>query len=638
MIHLSRRLTLNALLLGTLAGGGLAWPALAQEAAEAETPEAAAEGETLITSSYFSTWGEVKYDAPFAHLDYVNPEAPKGGTITISANGTFDSLMPYATLSGTPGALSSITSETLMVGTADDVSGQYCLLCTTIEYPQNQDYVIFHLRDDVTFSDGTPMTAEDVAFSFNLLLEQATPSFREAVSKRVDKVEATGPLTVRYDFNPDVPRKALISQAGNTPVFSKAWFEETGTRLDEASYNVPLGTGPYMLGDYKPGEWIEYRRNPDYWGITQPLKVGTENFDTIRVEYFADTSAAFEAFKAGDITFRQENSSLNWATAYDFPALDRGDVIKEELADGSLPPATGFVFNIREDKFDDPRIRDAIALMYNFSWTNDNLQYGLFAQRESFWENPELKAVGLPQGRELEILESVKDDLPEAIFTEEVRMPHSSGDRALDRGNLRKALALFAEAGYEPDDTGMLRNADGMTFDLEFLSGYQGYDRIINPYIENLKALGVNAKYTRVDPNQYQARTQNFDYDMIIDGYNNGLEEGTGLMQRYGSSGTEDIFNPSGFASPATDKIIDTIIQAQTYDEMAAGVRALDRVMRYEFFIVPTWFNNKFLVAYYAMFEHPPEAQMPPYALGYLDFWWYNADKAAELKAAGAIR
>ena len=326
-----------------------------------------------------------------------------------------------------------------------------------------------------------------------------------------------------------------------------------------------------MFAAYKAGEWVEYTRNPDYWGKDLPLKIGTENFDKIRVLYFGDTIAAFEAFKSGEITFRQENSSLNWATGYDFPALDKGWVNKAELPDGSLPGASGMVFNLRREKLQDINVRRALGLMFNFTWTNDTLQYGLFAQRESFWENEALKAVGLPEGRELEMLDEVKDLLPPEIFTEEAVLPHTSGERSLDRKNLRKALALMEEAGYAPGDGGKLRDKAGKVLEIEFLSDNPSLDRLLIPYVENLVALGVDARYNRVDPSQYQARTQSFDYDLIFAGYSNGLEEGQGLGQRYGSDSANDIFNPAGYGTEAVDKLIDMVIKSETYDDMAAG-------------------------------------------------------------------
>ncbi len=608
----------------------------AQETAPAADAGATpAVGEKIIRSHGFSNFGDLKYPADFAHLDYVNPDAPKGGEISIFASGTFDSMNHY-TREGRAGALSTIMTESLLADVDDEVSSAYCLLCESLEYPESQDWVIFHMRKDAKFSDGTPVTAQDVVFSHFLLLDQGLPSYAEAVRATIPKAEALDDYPVKSTFADGVPRKDLILQAGGVPVWSKAWYDKTGARLDKSSMQIGPGSGPYMLDSYDINRRIVYRRNPDYWGKDLPLMKGRSNFDTIRVEYFGDTSAAFEGFKAGEFTFRVENSSVSWATGYNFPAMAKGWVAKVELPNGNLPNASGFVLNLRRPQFQDLRVRQAIALMYNFTWTNDTLQYGLFKQRESFWQGSALEAKGVPEGKELADLETVKDKLDDpAILTEPPFVPHESGKQQLDRRNLRQALALMQEAGWIPDASGRLMK-DGQTLKLEFLTEDPVMDRFIIPYVENLKRLGVDATFSRVDPAQYTNRERAFDWDMIFDSYNTGLEEGTGLTQRFGTDGLGDVFNPAGYATPAVDALAKTVVDAKSYDDMAAGVRAIDRIMRHDLFMVPTWYNPNYWVAYYDMFEHPDP--LPPYALGYLDFWWFNADKAAALKSAGAIR
>jgi microcin C transport system substrate-binding protein len=615
------------------------WPALVTASILAMgalwATQTRAQDEATITSHGYSTFGELKYPADFPHLEYVNPDAPKGGTISISAQGTFDSFNPYSR-EGRAGALSTVGYESLLIGVADEVSAEYCLLCTHLEYPESEDWVIFHMRPEARFSDGTPVTAHDVVFSHYLLLEQGLPSYAQAVGELIPKVEALDDYTVKFTFGEDVPRKNLINQAGGTPVWSKAWYESTGARLDESRLEISPGSGPYMLDSFDINRSITYRRNPDYWGNDLPINQGRNNFDVIRVEYFADATAAFEAFKAGEFTFRQENSSLQWATQYDFPSLNAGHVVKVELPNGNLPAATGFVLNLRRPDLQDVRVRQALALMFNFTWTNETLQYGLFEQRESFWQNSALAAQGVPEGRELELLQTVADLIDPSILTEPVTVPHTSGENQLDRSNLRAAIALMEEAGWEVGDDGLLRNAEGRVFSLEFLADNPTLDRIILPYVDNLQRLGVRANYNRVDPAQYTNRERDFDWDMILDGYNNGLEEGIGLGQRFGSDGLGDLFNPAGYASDAVDQLIERVIEADSFDEMAAGVRAIDRIMRREVFIIPTWYNPNYWVAYFDMFEHPET--LPPYSLGHLDFWWFNQEKYEALVAAGALR
>jgi microcin C transport system substrate-binding protein len=612
-----------------LAGVGL----LAGAALWATDLAAESHGSTIVSHGY-SSYGQLKYGPDFAHLDYVNPDAPKGGEISIWAQGTFDTMNPYVS-KGSTGSLSTIGYERLMTGTADEVGSAYCLLCSTLEYPEDEAWVIFNLRPEAAFSDGTPLTAHDVVFTHTLFMEQGLPSFRDGVSQIIAGIEALDDHRVKFTFQPDAPESGRIDQAGASVVFPQAWYEATGARLDEARFDIAPGSGAYVLDSYDVNRRIVYRRNPDYWGKDLPINRGRENFDTIRVEYFADSTAAFEAFKAGEFTFRQENSSLNWATGYDFPALEKEWVVKETLEDGSLPSATGFVFNLRREKLQDRRVRQALALMYNFTWTNDTLQYGLFQQRESFWQGSQLAATGLPEGRELELLKTVRDMVEPEVFTEAAVMPHSSGERQLDRANLRRASDLLDEAGWIAGDDG-IRRKDGQTLEIEFIMYSPNFDRILNPYVDNLKRLGVDATYNRIDPAQYTERYYQFDFDMIFGGYSVGLEEGAGLHQKFGSSGLGDVFNPAGYASDAVDALIPYVTNADSYDEMAAAVRAIDRIMRREQFMVPVWYLGKYWVAYYDMFEHPEV--LPPYDLGHLDFWWYNADKAEALQTAGALR
>ncbi len=595
-----------------------------------------ADGHDIIKSHGFNEYGDLKYPADFPHLDYVNPDAPLGGEISISANGTFDSMNPYATLSGSPGALSSSIWETILTATSDEVGSAYCLLCTSLEYPQDKSWVIYNMRDDVLFSDGTPMTVEDVIFTIELFIDQGTPSLAASLKVLIEDIEKVGDNAMKVTFSDEYPVRGRIGQIGGFPVMSKAWFEETGARLDEPSLETSPGTGEYTVGKVDVGRSIVYERNPDYWGKDVPINIGRGNFDSLRIEYFADSSAAFEAFKAGEFTFRRENSSINWATAYDFPALDREWVVQRELDDGTMPAASGFTFNMNREKFADRRVRRAIGLLYNFTWTNENLQYGLFQQRESFWQNDRLKAVGVPQGRELEVLEGLRGLIADEIFTQEPVMPHVSGARPIDRGNLRQALALMEEAGWTTSDDGLLRNVDGQTFDVEFLETRQSFDRIINPYIENLKRLGVNITYNRVDPSQYQARRQAKNYDMIYGSYRNGLQEGTGFSQRFGCEDKEDVFNPAAYCSEAIDRLGEQIPDAETYDEMAAMVMAADRILRHEYFMVPAWYLGKNWVAYFDMYEHPEN--LPEFGLGHLDYWWFNQEKYDVLRAAGAFQ
>lgn len=593
-----------------------------------------AEGE-VITSHAITTFGDPpKYPADFTHLDYVNPEAPKGGEISMSTYGTFDSFNPY-TQKGVAAALATIGYEDMMTGTADEIGSLYCLICSTIEYPADKAWVIFNMRPEAKFSDGSPLTADDVAFTYDLFLKDGLPSFSAVLGQFVEKVEVLDPHRVKYTFKADSPLRDRIQSAGSMPVMSKAWFTKTGARLDESRMDPGIGSGPYLLDRFTVNQRVTYKRNPEYWGKDLPINVGRNNFDSIRVEYFGDPTAAFEGFKSGAFTFRNENSSKNWAAGYDFPALTKGWVIKAELADGNMANGQSFVFNLRRSKFQDVRVREAIGLMFNFEWSNATLFYGLYARINSFWENSDLAATGLPSPEELVLLDAVKDKIPAEVFTAEPVMAPVSGDKQLDRGNLRKASALLDAAGWAVGDDGMRRNDKGETLKVEFLEDDDAFARVVNPYVENLRKLGVDASLSTIDSAQYTDRTRKFDFDMITDQLPTGYEPGSGLRQYFGSEGVNDVFNTPGLADPAVDQLITNVLNADKRANLAPAVKALDRVLRAQKFRVPQWYKNKHTVAYYDMYEHP--AALPPFSRGELDFWWYNADKAAALKAAGAF-
>lgn len=609
---------------------------------------AKAQEETEVIKSHgYSFFGDLSYPPDFEHLNYVNPDAPKGGEISLWASGTFDSMNPFSR-KGRSGAYASMVYESLLAGSrtggavpADAYGEEYGLLAERLEYDVGKNWVIFHLRPEAQFSDGTPVRAEDVVFTHNLFLEQGLPSYAEAVKKRILTAEALDELTVKFTFAPDISRRSLIDQVGSTPVFPKKWYEETGARLDEPRMEAAPGSGPYVLDGYDINRRIVYKRNPDYWGKDLPINRGRHNFDTIRIEYFADQSAAFEAFKAGEYTFRAETNSRQWATGYTFPAVERGWVNLESIPDGSPPAATGIVFNLAKPIFQDKRVREAFALAYNFEWTNQSLQYGLFKQRNSFVQDTHLEAKGVPEGAELAFLKSLGDLVPEDLLTEPVVMAHaSSADRLTDRRNVRQAMRLLDEAGWEVGDDGKRRNAQGQLLSARMpviSSGSATLTAIVESYMSNLQSMGIDARYDRIDPAQYTLRTRERDYDMVFDGYDTFLGAGTGLMQRFGSEGSEfSLFNPAGLSSPLVDAVIDRALHAQTAEEEEVALRALDRVLRYEFFLIPVWYNDSFWVAYYDMFRHPEDT--PPFALGVLDFWWYDAEAADALRSAGALR
>ncbi|SMX45105.1 Oligopeptide-binding protein AppA precursor [Actibacterium lipolyticum] len=593
--------------------------------------------ETIIKSHGISTFGELKYPADFTHLDYVNPDAPKGGEMSSWAFGAFDSMHPYS-IKGRAEGLSSIFFESLLIGTADEIGSAYGLLAETLEYPEDRSWVIFNLRPEARFSDGSPLTAEDVIFSYETFLTKGLSSYRTQLAKKVKSAEALDAHRVKYTFHEGVPTRDLPQDVGGIPVFSKAHYIANNRDFEENSLEPLLGSAPYVLDSMDVGKTAIYRLNSDYWGAHLPINKGRNNFETIRREYYADYNAAFEGFKAGNYTFRNEASSKIWGTGYDFPAVEKGHVIRAELHDGSKAPGQGFVLNTRRPQLQDRRVREAIGLMFNFEWSNETLFYGIYARPSSFWENSHLAAEGMPTEAELEILTPLADILPPGVLDEPAVMAPVSSMRQLDRKNLRKASALLDEAGWVVGDDGMRRNAAGETLRLEFLNDSQTFDRVINPYIDNLRRLGVDAVHTRVDNAEAtnRERPPAFDFDVTTAFLQTGYIPGSELRQYFGSETADtSTFNKMGLKSEAVDKLIDVVLAASTEAELEVAVKALDRVLRAERIWVPQWYKDAHTVAYFDIYEHPDP--LPPYALGNLDFWWYNAEKAEKLKAAGAF-
>ena len=609
--------------------------ALAALAAAAHAQET---DEEVIVAHGVSNFGELKYPEGFAHLGYVNPDAPKGGEISEWASGNFDSFNNY-TRKGVSAALTELMYENILVATADDPYGLYCYLCETLEYPESRDWVIFNLRDDVTFWDGTGMTAEDIKFTFELFMEQGITEYVNVVGGYVENVEVLGEYRIRFDFAEDAPRRDVIGIAGGTNAFSKAWFEETGARLDESTLDPFMATGPYRVDSFDVGRQIIYAYNPDFWGADHPLNIGQNNFERIRVEYYADSSAAFEAFKAGEYTFRIENSSRDWATGYNFPAINNGAVVRAELPDGSIGSGQSFVFNLRDPKWQDPDVREAVRIMFNFEWSNETLFYGLYDRVNSFWENSPLEATGTPSEDEVALLQPLVDEglLDAAILTDEAVMApvNEASDNLPGRRARRAAANLLEQAGWIAGPDGM-RSKDGQPLTLTILSYSPTFDRIINPYVQNLRSVGIDAEMERVDISQYVDRRRSSDYDLVNHTFSMGFEPGIGLRQWYASETADDSSrNLMGLKDEAVDRLLDVVIDAETVEELTTATHALDRVLRAKGFWVPQWFKDVYTVAYYDMYRHPEE--LPPLALGYLSFWWYDEEAGDALRESGAV-
>lgn len=601
--------------------------------------------ETIITSHGYSKFGELKYPADFTHLDYVNPDAPKGGTFSTWSQGSFDSIHRYAP-KGEFESASGIFFEDLMTGTLDEPDALYCYLCETIEYPESQQWIIFNLRKDVTFSDGTPAKASDFVFSHKILLDKGIESLKQ-VYKDIIGVEALDDYTLKFTFTDGLPKSLLSEQfriVAGTPLFSEAWWSGTDKDGNPRDFGLgtleaPMGSGAYVLGDMDPGRSITYSHNPNYWGWDHPMNVGQNNFENITYEYYGDPDAALEGFKAGSYLFRNENSSLYWATRYDFPAVNNGWVSKEEIADGSLASAQGYMINMRREKFQDIRVREALGYMFNFEWSNRTLFYDLYARVQSFWGNSEMEAKGAPSPEELALLEDVKQFFPEGLMSEEAYLPPVSTENQLDRRNLRAASKLLDEAGWVVGDDGIRRNAEGEVLKVEILSYSPAFDRINNPYIENLKRLGIDAEQRRVDVGTFLEQRRSLDFDIIGSGVSNSLTPGISLRQWFSSASaaneTSDGRNLSGVSNEGIDILLERAIASSSREELTMNIKVLDRALRSLKVWVPQWFKDVHTVAFWDVYERPEVT--PPYGLGAASLWWYSEEKAAKLKADGAL-
>lgn len=580
-----------------------------------------------------SKYGDIKYAEDFAHLDYVNPEAPKGGEYSSSVFGTFDSMHPYI-VTGTSATGANIQFESLMTGTSDETDTLYGLLASELEYPADHSWVVFYMRPEARFSDGTPVTAHDVVFSHEILKEKGIPSIQTFFTETFESVVAIDDHTVKFTFLEPAETNDLVMQAATTTVFSKDWWE--GRDFAEPTLDTPLGSGEYILDSMEPGKTITYRLRDDYWGKDLPINIGRSNFATLRFEYYADPTAAFEGFKAGETWFRNENSSLSWAQDYTFPAVESGAMAKVELPDGNIGQAQGFVYNIRNAPFDDIRVREALGYMFNFEWSNQTLFFGLYSRVDSFWENSPLEAQGMIPDDERAILEPFAEYFPETLFTEPPATPPVSSEQQIDRAQIRAAGALLDDAGWTVGDDGLRHNAEGVVLAIDILNYSPAWDRIINPYVENLKLLGVDATHTRIDTTQYIERVDNFDFDMMVTTYGNSLTPGLGLKQWYGSENAmEPSRNRPGLANEGIDQLLDLVIASKDRDELNLRTRALDRALRSLHIWVPQWFKDVHTVAYYDFYRHPDE--LPRFSLGMPDFWWFDQEAFDRLKDAGDI-
>lgn len=555
-----------------------------------------------------------KYPADFSHFDYVNPDAPKGGTLRQAGFGSFDSLNPFIN-KGVAADDIGLVYDTLTTSSLDEPFTVYGLLAERIEKGPNNEWVRFYLRPEARFHDGEPVKAEDVVFTFETLMSKGAPHYRGYYAD-VEKAVVEGPRRVRFDFK-HAGNRELPLILGQLPVLPKHWW--AGREFDSGSLEPPLGSGPYRVERVEPGRSVRYARVEDYWGKDLAVNRGFYNFDHVNFDYYRDNTVALEAFKAGHFDYWLETSAKNWATAYDIDAVKDGRIVKEEIPNLNPQGMQGFIFNIRKKHLQDPRVREALALLFDFEWTNRQLFNGAYTRTTSYFDNSELASSGLPSKEELELLEPLRGQIPDEVFDKPFEISKTNGD-GLIREQQRKAYQLLTEAGWKIENDRMV-DAQGQPIKLEFLLVQSDFERVLLPYKRNLAGLGIDLEIRRVDVSQYINRLRSRDYDMIVSGF--GQSNSPGNEQReYWHSASAD--NPGsrnfiGLMDPAIDTLVEKLIAADSREELITRTRALDRVLLSGHYVIPNWHIKTWRVAYWNHLAHPQIT--PAYDIGLMTWW-----------------
>lgn len=583
--------------------------------------------------------GKPKYEDGFKHYDYVNPDAPKGGTLNQAAVGTFDSLNPYI-VQGSPAAGLSQTGggrlyDTLMDAATDQPGTGYPLIAEALSYPDDYSWVKFRLNPAARWHDGTPITTDDVVWTFNTLKAQSP--FHNKYYANVVKAEATGEREVTFTFD-KAGNRELPNIMGEMVVLPKHWWEGTdasGKKRDvtKSTLELPLGSGPYKIDSINAGQRIVWARVPDYWAKDLPTQLGRNNFDRVVIDYYRDPNAAWQAFQKGGLDdIRQENRIARWIQEYNFPAVKRGDVIQHSYPVASSGRMQGYVLNQRRDKFKDPLVREALNYVFDFETMNRTLFFDKYKRINSYFAGIDLASSGLPQGQELEILETVRDEVPPEVFTKEFKGPVNDSPQAL-RDNFRTALQLFEKAGWVLKNNKLVNAKTGEPFTIEFLEADPSFERVVNPYIQNLKRIGIDANLRIVDTAQYIARLNDFDFDVVSTVMGQSHSPGNEQREFWGSAAADmkGSRNLMGIKNPAIDKLIDRVVYAKDREELVAATHALDRVLLWNYYVVPQWYSDTINVAYWNKFGIPEK--QPEYVGIDTESWWIDPAKAAALGA-----
>jgi microcin C transport system substrate-binding protein len=604
---------------------------------------ARAEDDVVTRSNAIAVLGRPALPPDFPYFPYVDPNAPKGGEVRLASGGTFDNFNPFILRGTSPlgmtgawvimpggsgsGATVGHVWESLLTPSADEADAAYGHLAQTIELPRSKLWVAFDLNPAAKFSDGTPVTAEDVAWTYRTLLAQGRPAFRIQFADVTD-VEVTGERRVVFHFRSNENRE-LPLLVGGMSVLPKHFFD--GRDFSRPLTDPPIGSGPYRIASFDMGRDMVFQRNPDWWARDLPTGKGTNNFDRVRIDYYRDLTVAMEAFKAGQVDLRSENTAARWATAYDFPAVQSGLVIKHDFRHHLPTGLQGWAMNTRRKVFADPLVRQALGLVYDFEWANKNLFYGTYQRSNSYFDNSDLASSGIPQGDELKLLEPFRQELPPELFSKPFTLPVTDGS-GNNREQLMQALKLMGQAGWHVKDRKLV-DANGQQMSFTILLDDPSYERVALPYVQDIQRLGIDVRVRTVDPAQYQHVTDDFDFDMLLFIYPEGDVPGNELRDYFScaSAKAQGSANLPGVCDPAVDALIEKVVTAQDRPTLLTAAHALDRVLLWRWYMVPNYSNQNFHVIWWDRFGHPDK----PIREGFnFDTWWVDAAKAAATDAA----
>lgn len=584
---------------------------------------------SLAAAETTKTWAIAEFGKPLyadgiEHFPYANPDAPKGGKIVLSDFGSYDTLNFYVQKGEWPSSIGMVYDD-LMTGSADEIDGLYGLIAESVEYPEDRSWAIFTLREEAVYHDGKPILAGDFVFALDTIKEHGRP-FIQSFYEDITSSEALSDREFKVTFATTGSMKPITIAAGLSPLPVHYW---EGKDVTASTLEPPLSSGPYRVADIDPGRSITYERVKDYWGADLPINRGLHNFDQIRYEYYRDLTVEFEAFKAGQIDFRSESSAKRWVTEYDFSQIDNGDVVKQEIPNKSPRGMGGYFFNLKRDKFKDIRVREAIMTLYDFEAIQRTLLYGKYKRINSYFPNSDYGARGEPGAAEIAVLEPFRDDLPEGTLDKAFVPPVTDGS-GRDRSSRRRALGLFKQAGWELRDGKLVSGDSGKQFQLELMTAFPESQRLALPYVENLRKTGIDASIRLVDTSQWRVRIHDYDFDMWVGGLNFFPPPGTELRSFFGSESAEVRGgNSGGIKNPVVDQIIEQIVAAENLETLQTNTRALDRVLLWNHYAVPSYFKDEVWVAYWNRFGSPE--RRPEYSVGFTSTWWIDEQKDAAL-------